>query len=106
MVSASSDTPQFQGNDRLLFGIIMGVVACWLFAQTTFNIAPDMQRDLGMDSKRRDHLLWTSGQSGGARGRHHRADVQRVHGDRGDSVHHADRAEGQEDRLSTHGPHV
>lgn len=50
MVSASSDTPQFQGNDRLLLGIIMGVVAFWLFAQTTLNIAPDMQRDLGMDS--------------------------------------------------------
>jgi len=40
----------FQGNDRLLFGIIMGVVAFWLFAQTTLNIAPDMRRDLGMDA--------------------------------------------------------
>lgn len=40
----------FKGNDRLLFGIIMGVVAFWLFAQTTLNIAPDMQRDLGMDA--------------------------------------------------------
>ncbi len=40
----------FQGNDRLLLGIIMGVVAFWLFAQTTLNIAPDMQRDLGVDS--------------------------------------------------------
>ena len=39
-----------RGNDRLLFGIIMGVVAFWLFAQTTLNIAPDMQRDLGMDA--------------------------------------------------------
>lgn len=25
----------FHGNDRLLFGIIMGVVSFWLFAQTT-----------------------------------------------------------------------
>ena len=40
----------YQGNDRLLLGIIMGVVAFWLFAQTTLNIAPDMQRDLGMDA--------------------------------------------------------
>ena len=40
----------FQGNDRLLLGIIMGVVAFWLFAQTTLNIAPDMQRDLGLDA--------------------------------------------------------
>src|SRR5678816_4926384 len=39
-----------KGNDRLLLGIIMGVVAFWLFAQTTLNIAPDMQRDLGLDA--------------------------------------------------------
>lgn len=39
-----------QGNDRLLFGSIMGVVAFWLFAQTTFNMAPDMRRDLGLDA--------------------------------------------------------
>lgn len=40
----------FQGNDKLLFGIIMGVVAFWMFAQTTLNIAPDMQRDLGISA--------------------------------------------------------
>ncbi|OAE56604.1 MFS transporter [Achromobacter mucicolens] len=40
----------YTGNDRLLFGIIMGVIAFWLFAQTTLNIAPDMRRDLGMDA--------------------------------------------------------
>lgn len=44
-----SGTP-YRGNDRLLFGIITGVVAFWLFAQTTLNIAPDMSRDLGMDA--------------------------------------------------------
>lgn len=38
----------YQGNDRLLFGLIMGVIAFWLFAQTTLNIAPDMSRDLGV----------------------------------------------------------
>lgn len=38
----------FQGNDRLLLGIILGVLAFWLFAQTTLNIAPDMQKDLGL----------------------------------------------------------
>src|SRR6476620_8400711 len=46
---AQSKTP-YTGNDRLLFGIIMGVVAFWLFAQTILNIAPDMSRDLGMDA--------------------------------------------------------
>jgi DHA2 family multidrug resistance protein-like MFS transporter len=38
----------FVGNDRLLFGMILGVVTFWLFAQSTLNIAPDMQRDLGL----------------------------------------------------------
>jgi MFS transporter, DHA2 family, multidrug resistance protein len=38
----------FVGNDRLLLGMILGVVTFWLFAQTTLNIAPDMQRDLGI----------------------------------------------------------
>ena len=40
----------FKGNDRLLLGIIMGVLAFWLFAQTTLNIAPDMQKDLALDT--------------------------------------------------------
>lgn len=39
----------YEGNNRLLLGIIMGVVAFWLFAQTTLNIAPDMSRDIGLD---------------------------------------------------------
>jgi DHA2 family multidrug resistance protein-like MFS transporter len=47
-ISAQPKVP-YKGNDRLLFGIIMGVIAFWLFAQTTLNIAPDMSRDLGMD---------------------------------------------------------
>ena len=42
--------PRFQGNDRLLFGIILGVITFWLFAQSTLNVAPDMQRDLGLAS--------------------------------------------------------
>src|SRR5438270_4795566 len=36
------------GNDRLLFGIILGVLAFWLFAQTTLNIAPTMAADLAV----------------------------------------------------------
>lgn len=38
----------YQGTDRLLFGIILGVLAFWLFAQTTLNISPLMARDLGV----------------------------------------------------------
>jgi DHA2 family multidrug resistance protein-like MFS transporter len=37
-----------RGNDRLLFGIILGVLAFWLFAQTTLNIAPVMAADLAV----------------------------------------------------------
>ena len=39
---------RFAGNDRLLVGMILGVLTFWLFAQSTLNIAPDMQRDLGV----------------------------------------------------------
>jgi MFS transporter, DHA2 family, multidrug resistance protein len=42
--------PGFRGNDRLLLGMILGVLTFWLFAQSTLNVAPDMQRDLGIDS--------------------------------------------------------
>ena len=51
MTSMAAGSPSKPlGNDRLLFGIIMGVIAFWLFAQTTLNVAPDMQRDLGLDA--------------------------------------------------------
>jgi MFS transporter, DHA2 family, multidrug resistance protein len=39
---------EYRGDDRLLFGIILGVLAFWLFAQTTLNIAPTMAADLGV----------------------------------------------------------
>ena len=39
---------EYRGDDRLLFGIIFGVLAFWLFAQTTLNIAPTMAADLGV----------------------------------------------------------
>lgn len=38
----------YRGDDKLLFGIILGVLAFWLFAQTTLNIAPAMATDLGI----------------------------------------------------------
>src|SRR5690348_2312485 len=45
-----SETPRkattYVGTDRLLFGMILGVLAFWLFAQTTLNIAPTMAADL------------------------------------------------------------
>lgn len=39
----------YQGNDRLLLGMVLGVITFWLFAQTTLNIAPTMRTDLGID---------------------------------------------------------
>lgn len=40
---------KYQGNDKLLLGIVLGVITFWLFAQTTLNIAPAMREDLGID---------------------------------------------------------
>lgn len=54
MKPADSAAATFEGNDRILIGIILGVVAFWLFAQTTLNIAPDMRRDLGLSPSTMD----------------------------------------------------
>src|SRR5690242_18439872 len=42
------ESSSYRGNDKLLLGIILGVLAFWLFAQTTLNIAPAMAADLGV----------------------------------------------------------
>ena len=47
--SMNNKLPSYQGTDRLLFGMIFGVLAFWLFAQTTLNINVDMARELGME---------------------------------------------------------
>lgn len=46
--AARAQPPKFAGNDRVLFGIVLGVLTFWLFAQTTLNIAPDMGAELGL----------------------------------------------------------
>lgn len=48
--SSNHAAQSFKGNDRLLYGIIFGVLAFWLFAQTTLNIAPVMAADLGVET--------------------------------------------------------
>ena len=45
--SPAAPAPAFEGNDRLLFGLVLGLITFWLFAQTMLNLSPDMQRDLG-----------------------------------------------------------
>ena len=37
---------EYQGNDKLIFGIVLAVVTFWLFAQTTLNVAPTMREEL------------------------------------------------------------
>lgn len=52
-MSVSSQTParqEYVGNDKALFGIVFGVLAFWLFAQTTLNIAPIMGEELGIQT--------------------------------------------------------
>jgi DHA2 family multidrug resistance protein-like MFS transporter len=44
----TQERASYRGNDTLLFAIILGVLAFWLFAQTTLNIAPAMAADLGI----------------------------------------------------------
>jgi DHA2 family multidrug resistance protein-like MFS transporter len=39
----------YKDTDKLLFGIILGVLAFWLFAQTILNINVDMAKDLHME---------------------------------------------------------
>ena len=41
---------QYKGNNRLILGIVSGVVTFWLFAQTMVNIVPAIQADLGISS--------------------------------------------------------
>ncbi|CAG4887496.1 MFS transporter [Paraburkholderia saeva] len=38
--------PSYQGDDRLIFGIVLAVVTFWLFAQTTLNVSPSMKAEL------------------------------------------------------------
>ena len=46
LATMTREPAPYRGDDKLLFGIILGVLAFWLFAQTTLNIAPAMAADL------------------------------------------------------------
>lgn len=47
-IPKGAHSPAFTGNDRILVGIVLGVLTFWLFAQTTLNIAPAMGDELGL----------------------------------------------------------
>lgn len=40
----------YKGTNKLLIGIVLAVLAFWLFAQSMLNIAPDVQKSLGLES--------------------------------------------------------
>ena len=40
----------YKGSNRLIVGIVFGVITFWLFAQTMLNIVPAVQADLGISS--------------------------------------------------------
>ena len=48
MILSNADNQNFRGNDRLLIGMVLGVLTFWLFYQSMFNVVPSIQKDLGM----------------------------------------------------------
>ena len=39
----------YKGDDKMIIGIVFGVITFWLFAQSMVNIVPAVQADLGVD---------------------------------------------------------
>lgn len=46
--SVEHNSVPFKGNDRLILGIVLGVLTFWLFGQSVLNIIPAIQQDLNM----------------------------------------------------------
>lgn len=44
----ATNTSTFHGNDKLLAGMVLGVLTFWLFYQSMFNVVPSIQQDLNM----------------------------------------------------------
>lgn len=42
------ETSSYKGTNKLIVGIVFGVITFWLFAQSMVNIVPDVQVDLGI----------------------------------------------------------
>ena len=40
--------PGYKGTDRMITGIVFGVITFWLFAQAMVNVVPAVQSDLGI----------------------------------------------------------
>ncbi|WP_422933027.1 MFS transporter [Sinomonas sp. P47F7] len=50
----------FRGNDRLLLGIVLGVVTFWLFAGTTGTVAPNILADVNGAYSDPVHKTWAN----------------------------------------------
>ena len=48
--STTETNAKYVGNDRLLFGMILGVLAFWLFSGTMLNISSTVGADLGVQT--------------------------------------------------------
>lgn len=46
----AQEAPGFQGNDKLLLGIVLAVMGFWLFAGTAGTVAPAIMEDTGIDA--------------------------------------------------------
>ena len=44
----SVSTPEYEGNDKLLLGILLAVITFGLFAQAVINMATTIRTDLGI----------------------------------------------------------
>ncbi|MCQ6280270.1 MFS transporter [Bacillus sp. EB600] len=38
----------YKGNNRMITGIVLGVLTYWLFAQSLINVIPEVQKDMGI----------------------------------------------------------
>ena len=38
----------YKGNNKMLTGIVFGVLTYWLFAQSLINVIPEVQSDMGI----------------------------------------------------------
>ncbi|MFC4024470.1 MFS transporter [Oceanobacillus longus] len=43
------EATNYKGTDKMIFGIVFGVITFWLFAQAMVNIVPAVQADLGVE---------------------------------------------------------
>ena len=43
-------TTAYKGTNKLITGIVFGVLTFWLFAQAMVNVVPAVQDDLGVSS--------------------------------------------------------